>query len=437
MNKRNIIKLPASLFFIAIVITLVVPVTGLAAEPVDLNKDVTLTVSYTDETTPIAGAGFSIYKVGDIDENCGIHLTGQFSNYQINTENLDNKGWQELAMTLAGYVKRDNLFPYTSITTNVNGEFSVTVKPALYLIVGEKMNLGDYSFSPSPFMVFLPDSNIKDNTWDYNVTAIVKYTKEELPKVITRKALKIWDDDGFKSKRPESITVQLLRDGVIYDTQILNEKNLWRYTWENLPEENEWLVVEKDVSNYYTKVSLEGITFTITNKYIVPQEPDSTPIIKKIIGDPPNSPSTFTFVFMSENKSNPMPEGSIGRTKEISIVGSGSAEIGKILFTNPGVYVYTLFEKDTNAEGYTYDKTVYTLTYLVTQEKDKLLIDKTITASNGTSVDYPVFSNRYFSKPTLPQTGVLWWPIPVLVSCGLIFFLIGLIQRRQHNNERK
>lgn len=33
-------------------------------------------------------------------------------------------------------------------------------------------------------------------------------------------------------------------------------------------------------------------------------------------------------------------------------------------------------------------------------------------------------------KPTLPQTGQLWWPVPVLFAAGLLFVVIGLIRRR-------
>lgn len=30
----------------------------------------------------------------------------------------------------------------------------------------------------------------------------------------------------------------------------------------------------------------------------------------------------------------------------------------------------------------------------------------------------------------LPQTGQLWWPVPILACAGLVFFVIGLVRRR-------
>ena len=39
-------------------------------------------------------------------------------------------------------------------------------------------------------------------------------------------------------------------------------------------------------------------------------------------------------------------------------------------------------------------------------------------------------------KPTLPQTGQLWWPVPVLIAAGLLFVVIGLLRRRGAANEK-
>ena len=103
---------------------------------------------------------------------------------------------------------------------------------------------------------------------------------------IARKVLKIWDDDGNTQNRPEEITVQLLRDGQIYDTVVLSDGNNWRYTWENLDADSKWTVVEKDVDDRYSvKVTLEGITFVVTNT--LPDVPPPPPP-----ENPPHLPQT-------------------------------------------------------------------------------------------------------------------------------------------------
>ena len=41
------------------------------------------------------------------------------------------------------------------------------------------------------------------------------------------------------------------------------------------------------------------------------------------------------------------------------------------------------------------------------------------------------------AKPHLPQTGQLWWPVPVLAAAGLLSCVVGLIRRRGANDEEK
>ena len=36
--------------------------------------------------------------------------------------------------------------------------------------------------------------------------------------------------------RPSEVVIELLKDGKLYDTVTLNEKNNWRHTWRGLPE---------------------------------------------------------------------------------------------------------------------------------------------------------------------------------------------------------
>ena len=33
------------------------------------------------------------------------------------------------------------------------------------------------------------------------------------------------------------------------------------------------------------------------------------------------------------------------------------------------------------------------------------------------------------NKPTLPQTGMLWWPVPVLVALGLLMLVLGRLAK--------
>ena len=117
---------------------------------------------------------------------------------------------------------------------------------------------------------------------------------------------------------------------------------------------------------------------------------------------------TLTLVSMPEGlETLPMPAGSKDKTKTIEIEGRGEKEFGKIEFTAEGTYVYEIREENTGAEGYTYDKSVYTLTAVVKREGDRLVVTETIERDGKTSKEI-VFTNEYKSeggdKPN-PVTG--------------------------------
>ena len=38
--------------------------------------------------------------------------------------------------------------------------------------------------------------------------------------------------------------------------------------------------------------------------------------------------------------------------------------------------------------------------------------------------------------PTLPQTGQVWWPVPLLLMTGLLLLAVGLFRRRTTGDER-
>ncbi len=89
---------------------------------------------------------------------------------------------------------------------------------------------------------------------------------------------KIWDDNGnVAGKRPESVIVELKREGHVVRRITLNESNNWKYTFKalekynNLGEEIIYTVDEKKFTNdeWYVKEIVGG---KITNKFVVPNE---------------------------------------------------------------------------------------------------------------------------------------------------------------------
>ena len=77
--------------------------------------------------------------------------------------------------------------------------------------------------------------------------------------------------------------MQLLRDGEVYRSALLNDSNDWSYTWEGLESGHRWQVTEQDVpEGYQMSVSQDGTVFWVTNTWSpeetpTPSTPEETP----------------------------------------------------------------------------------------------------------------------------------------------------------------
>lgn len=349
-------RLCACLICLVLICTLL-PASAQAHGLIDPGKRASLTIEY-----PCKGIAFELYRVADVSAYGAYTLDGDFQAYSVSLEQPDQAGWQALATALDGYVTRDALKPLVSGATDADGRLTFSeLETGLYLVTWKRHTTGGYTYTPKPFLVSLPGLNAEDD-WIYDVTAVPKYDRKSSgggggSDTIRRKVLKVWEDSGAPSKRPEEITVQLLRDGMVWDTVTLNEKNNWSYEWSRLSDDYSWKVTEADVPEGYTvKVSQEGITFVVTNTY-TPDEPDNP--------DQPGNPDE------PDHPDTPNPPGQ-------------------------------------------------------------------------PSVNHPDESPNPPGRPVsgepetkLPQTGVLWWPVPLLACGGVGLFLIGWAQRRseEHHEE--
>lgn len=323
-RKRTLVLLAAVLCLLTSV--------AQAAGSIDLTRKPTLTLTYRDGKTALSGAKFSIYRVADADETGELTVRSEFDEFDLDIRGKNDRRWREMAQTLESYVLRRELTPADSGKTDKTGMLTFptqgkTLAAGLYLVIGERHTQGGNGYDAEPFFVLLPTQDLENNEWVYDVSANVKFGKTPVPDdgdTVTRKVLKVWDDDGAEDSRPQEITVELLRNGKVYDTVKLSEKNNWRYTWLDLDADARWSVTEKTVSGYTVSITREGITFVVTNT----KKPDRT--------DTPDMP------VKPSNPSKPLSP----------------------------------------------------------------------------------------AKPTLPQTGAVWWHVEALALSGLVFLILGALDRK-------
>jgi len=113
---------------------------------------------------------------------------------------------------------------------------------------------------------------------------------------------------------------------------------------------------------------------------------------------PPNQ--TISYKLTAENPSNPMPDGSGPDGYDFTITGSADYSLGPFSFVKSGIYTYQLAcTAGPDADGYVYDRQVYTIEFYVTNDLSPLTI---VYITNGDKVSGIVFEHTYTTLPSDP-----------------------------------
>lgn len=285
--KICISHLAAAVLSLAVVFSLCAP-TALAYTTIQTDQAGSLTISYVDTSTgaAISDVSLSLYRVADVTASVRYTLTGAFEDASVELNGVTSAGtWRELASTLASYAAAQSVSPDRTGTTDSGGHLTFSgLSTGLYLLAGSQKTQGGYVYTPTAVLIQLPTLNEAENIWDYTPTAEIKFerTPESSDRPVDVTVKKVWSGDDGES-RPDSVTVQLLKNGAVYRTVTLNEANNWTYTWTNLSSGSRWQISEREVPDGYTVlISSSGYTFTVKNTY-TPDAPEP---------DPPDNPDT-------------------------------------------------------------------------------------------------------------------------------------------------
>lgn len=256
---------------------------------VDPTRSCSLTLSYTRNGNAFSDLEIDIYRVAELHANGKYALVFPFFNYPIKIHGITSQQeWQETAQTIKSYVTAEHIGAYRSQKTDANGQVSFSgLETGLYMVKGTKASNQEGTVLFHDFMVYLP-TPILDG-YDYDIEAIPKYTQYVEPECYT--VVKLWKDSGASAQRPESVCVDILKDGIIQESIILNSTNNWSYSWEVSDQGGVWSVIEKDVpAGYQVSITKNETAFIITNskKPSVPDDPDVPNI--PVTPDTPDDP---------------------------------------------------------------------------------------------------------------------------------------------------
>jgi hypothetical protein len=374
-----------------------------------------VTVKYT-----LQGVGFDIYKVAEIDANGDFVANSTFSRYSVSL--TDSNAPQ----TLATYATRDKVTPLATATTGGDSKAVFTgLDKGVYLITGETTQKNSTKYTVSPALVAVYDEDIEVSV-KYEMRGVSSSSGggggggsssgSSETTTVSVSVLKVWKGAEEDEKTP--VTVQLLKDGEVYSEAILKSSNNWRYTWKNLNRANTWTVAEKQVPDGYD-VSIEenGKVFVITNtnkNYVETTTAKSSETTTEATTAAPLTEVTTAV----SNDGNPNEDGNF----DSSSGGNGSSENNKTDSDNTAI---------TNEDSVPDDESMW-------GDDDRYRIGRNPNARDGedgddSSTDKSKVSSKNNGK--LPQTGQLWWPVPLLAIFGDLFLIIGEDKRRKNREE--
>ncbi len=240
-----------------------------------------LTIVYDDYGTPVVGAAFDIYLLATMDRKGDLTVAEPFDQYPVKIEYTDDETWGLLASTLQGYILRDNLPATDGGVTDDTGELCLpsqgkTLQRGVYLVIGHFHEQNHYTYESTPCIAILPHVDEITHKWVYDAELRPKFSKAESGAYAPRRVMKFWEDDGYDALRPVEITVDLLRNGEVYETVVLSKENGWKHIWDDLPLDSHWMVVEREMENYTVAVTREDVTFFMTNTWAGDEPPPPT-----------------------------------------------------------------------------------------------------------------------------------------------------------------
>ena len=240
------------------VLLLVTCVVTVSAEKFDPLKtgSISVTLAEQHKKTPIVGAELSMYYIATV----GINTNGEL-NY-IYTDAFDKTGIAiddpELVTKLDAYLS-ENEEEAIQLCTDANGMAGCTdLQLGMYFI--RQTNTVEGYAPCTPFLVTVPMENAEGYVYAVNASP-----KTEVAKLTSITIKKVWNTDA-STKAPDSVTVQLLRDGKVVETAILDESNHWQITYTDMPESDAYSIKEVNVPKGFTATyKRKGYVFTVTN----------------------------------------------------------------------------------------------------------------------------------------------------------------------------
>lgn len=245
-----------SVFLIAWILFMT-PMTAFAQDfDSDRVGSISVTLMDHDGKTPISGADLSLYYVATVKLNNKNNSSYTFTNaFKDCGCALDDPA---LSVKLDAFVKEHSVFA-EKLVTDAHGNAAFTNLPLGLYFVQQTNTVAGYA-SCTSFLVTVPNHNADGYVYDVDASP-----KTDVAKLTDITIKKVWNTSA-SAKSADSVTIQLLRDGVVVETATLSDQNNWQVTYTDMPESDAYSIVEVNVPKGFTATySQSRYVFTVTN----------------------------------------------------------------------------------------------------------------------------------------------------------------------------
>jgi hypothetical protein len=355
--------------------------TAVQTVQADPGERLALTLHCLYEGKPLENLLFDVYYVGEVSDG-ELKLSESFESYAVGAMDLRSSDWRLMAETLAGYAQRDAVPALLTGSTDANGLLELpagsdTLSPGVYLCEAHlNAESGDgIIYSVEPLLVSLPEQ-AQDGTPVYDVDVYPKIRRREVEGTFDLTVMKVWKDSATAA----GTTGSTAETSAETSPDTVRPSQIEVQLLKNGEVQDGQTVVLNAANNWqYTWTGLDDTA-------------EWTAVEKEV-------PANYTVMTSLENN------------------------YSRIVITNT--------EMPSTEPPQSESETEPPQTEVAPPTETETETESTQTES---TVSKPSQSSSSGGS-TLPQTGMLWWPVPVLTLAGLALFVIGWIIHRKNSEK--
>ena len=249
------------------------------AQSYDAQRASSLTIHYGKGEENFEGLSVKTYRIAELVDDGGYRLCGAFADYSVAVYGISSQTeWKRITSTIASYIAADKISPDLEGTTDVEGNVSFSgIRTGLYLTLAVRHETKELVTLFENFITAVPGRDF-EGAYTYDVRVVPKHESFlSTPDETEFKVVKQWKDAGGQNKRPESVEVEIYRDGRAVESVKLSAENDWCYKWTAPDDKSTWTAVERNIpEGYKVTVTSDGKTIVITNSCETHELPPDT-----------------------------------------------------------------------------------------------------------------------------------------------------------------